>query len=30
VLEFEDLFVDPDAMARGVARQLIHHILNPS
>src|SRR3954447_14050684 len=27
VLELDDLFVDPDAMGRGVARQLIHHIL---
>src|SRR3954451_18834950 len=26
-LELEDLFVDPNAMGRGVARQLIHHIL---
>jgi ribosomal protein S18 acetylase RimI-like enzyme len=26
VLELDDLFVDPDAMRRGVARQLIRHI----
>src|SRR4051794_1886161 len=27
VLELDDLFVDPDAMGRGVARQLIHRIV---
>jgi GNAT superfamily N-acetyltransferase len=26
VLELDDLFVDPEAMRRGVARHLIHHI----
>src|SRR3954466_6322797 len=26
VLELDDLFVDPDAMRKGVARQLIHRV----